>query len=275
MRKIISLIIVIIFIGILAIIAVFVKKPINININNNSMNNNDESTLSGNALKWNNMHEDDNIEEIDLLQENSGDNPSVSGENNKITREEVINALINEVYNGKDYVEDGIYGINNIRELLIDVDEDGYDEIIKFGNWLAEDESVFSLYKYNEGKVEKANIDNNEIFFIGKVYSTTDGVYISDIKSDGPESNIFLYKLVSKDEGYTLKEVLGEYHIHSPKDNLDDDLYRYEGNEVSEEEYYQKIGVLNDNVYVNKSLGSYDWIEGLWKTTTVKNNSGD
>ena len=125
MRKIISLIIVIIFIGILAIIAVFVKKPINININNNSMNNNDESTLSGNALKWNNMHEDDNIEEIDLLQENSGDNPSVSGENNKITREEVINALINEVYNGKDYVEDGIYGINNIRELLIDVDEDG------------------------------------------------------------------------------------------------------------------------------------------------------
>ena len=274
MKKLLALIIIVILIMILGIITI-ITQQITIKTQDIIIDNVEEGSNSNSTSNNEETDELNIMKENEATNNNSGDNPSVSGENNKITREEVINALINEVYNGKDYVEDGIYGINNIRDLLIDVDEDGYDEIIKFGNWLAEDESVFSLYKYNEGKVEKANIDNNEIFFIGKVYSTTDGVYISDIKSDGPESNIFLYKLVSNDEGYTLKEVLGEYHIHSPKDNLDDDLYRYEGNEVSEEEYYQKIGVLNDNVYVNKSLGSYDWIEGLWKTTNGENNSGD
>ncbi len=256
MKKIIIVTICIILMIITALTLVLINK------NNNANRINNINTQEKNVV--NKLPEEEKPGEKEVAKSTPAPTPTQEPVDEKYENLTALEKqLVDSVYNGEMHVENGIVE-RDVAKLLVDLDGDKKRELIKFGN-SQNGERALNIYFALSSDVRQATINNNHLFNIGKIYQTTNGFYISDYRiGENDEMTTRLFKIAVSEDGYTMEEVLREYHLYNEDSNERSDFFYVDANNVYEYEYYEKIIKMSNDIKVTSTIGSADLINGLW-----------
>ena len=202
---------------------------------------------------------------VDVDNPDTPSEPTKQDENTNLSENDT--KLLKLVYGESMTAPDNGTGYEKVgKNLLIDINNDGVNEVVRFGNFL-EGEVVLSFYKL-EGE-DTIIIPIPGVNYIGKIYQTSDGLYFTDMAADGPEEWATLYKLEEYSKEYPgmsqVTNVLSRFVKYDDTDSSKTvEQYEVNGKTVSKEEFEAELKRLSTNVKVEKTVGHIDWINGLF-----------